>query len=563
MSLLAGVCALLIAAPFEARRPLLALPGQSLSTVETVLLFVLGAAAIASAAKRGVVRWQTALTLPWVAFIAAMGVAATLAPAHTANALNMTARLALALGVYLVVLNGAASVSRVHIVFIAAAASGAIVAALAVLEYFGAGVVVRALALFRAADAHVGGQARAAGPFQYPTIASMFLELAFAFAVALTLTAIDRGRTRYAAAGFAVAALIAQAIVFTMTRAGLVSVAATIVFFVWVRYRRTGFDRGVRVLAAIGIVVVAQVVSSRPLEFLRLRLTTETMDAWFRADVDGPRELAMTTGGRIDVPVRLTNTGGATWDSAGTPRIRLSYHWLLAEEDAVVAWEGLRTDFPRPVPPGASVAIDAAVLAPPVPGEYRLMWDLEQEHRLWFSTEPGGGPLHVSRARVDGPARAAVDIVPTPLPRPIVRPGRLVLWRAAAEMFAARPLTGLGPDNYRLSYGRYAGLASFDPRVHSNNMFLEVLVGGGILGAAAFAWFCGAAARQTAAAIRASRDPLAATLAAGVMAATLAIGLHGLVDSFISFTGTYILMATTLGLGAALAAAGHGHAHCV
>ena len=55
-------------------------------------------------------------------------------------------------------------------------------------------------------------------------------------------------------------------------------------------------------------------------------------------------------------------------------------------------------------------------------------------------------------------------------------------------MFAAHPLAGVGPDNFRLSYGAYAGLSGADERTHSNNMYLEMLAGGGLLVAAAFAW---------------------------------------------------------------------------
>jgi hypothetical protein len=37
-------------------------------------------------------------------------------------------------------------------------------------------------------------------------------------------------------------------------------------------------------------------------------------------------------------------------------------------------------------------------------------------------------------------------------------------------------------------------------------------------------------------------------LGAGIAAAGVAIGVHGLVDSFLAFTATYILIAITLGL---------------
>jgi hypothetical protein len=561
MPIVAGVCALLLAAPFEARTPVIALPGQSLSTVEAVLLIVLAGAVWVYARNRGALRVRGLAVVPWIAFLAAMGLAAAAAPAHVANAVNMTMRFALAFGVYVVVAQSAASDAAIRRILIAATISGVLVAALAILEYLGAAAVVRWLTAFRINAAHVGGQLRAAGPFQYPTIASMFLEIAFAFAVALVLVALDRRRLRDAAAAFAAAALISQGIVFTLTRAGIITMAVTLALLAWQRHRRCGPDRGLAVVGLLTAVVVAQIAGSRSIETLRLRLTTETMNAWFRAAFESPRDLAMATGATATVPIRVTNAGGATWDSNASPRIRLSYHWLESDSDAIVSWEGLRTDFASPVPPGATVSVDAAVVAPPVPGDYRLMWDIEQEHRLWFSTEPEA-PIFTARARIAGPVVAgAMEPPGRMLPRTAVRPGRAVLWRAALGMFAARPLTGIGPDNYRLSYGERAGLANFDRRVHANNMYLEVLVGGGLVGAAAFVWLGGHIVRRTVAALRGAAAAEPAMLAAGVAAATLAIAVHGLVDSFLSFTGTYIPIATTLGLGAALGARHELHAH--
>jgi O-antigen ligase len=151
----------------------------------------------------------------------------------------------------------------------------------------------------------------------------------------------------------------------------------------------------------------------------------------------------------------------------------------------------------------------------------------------------------ISLATVEGPALAGAP-QPFPRPKPGWRPRRLVLWGAAARMFAAHPLLGVGPDNFRLLYPRYAGLTAGDPRTHSNNMYLEVLAGGGLVTALAFGWFVWSAARMC----RAAVGP---PIAVGVAAACLAIAAHGLVDSFLAFAPTYILFSLTLGLAAACA----------
>jgi len=125
----------------------------------------------------------------------------------------------------------------------------------------------------------------------------------------------------------------------------------------------------------------------------------------------------------------------------------------------------------------------------------------------------------------------------------------MVLWRAAVRMVEAHPLLGVGPDNFRLLYGSYAGLTGADPRTHSNNMYLEVLVGGGLLAFAAFALFSARACALFAAAPR-------YRFGVGIAAAGLAIAVHGVVDSFLSFAPTYILFALTLGFAAAVVRGG-------
>jgi O-antigen ligase len=122
---------------------------------------------------------------------------------------------------------------------------------------------------------------------------------------------------------------------------------------------------------------------------------------------------------------------------------------------------------------------------------------------------------------------------------------------------------GVGPDNYRLLYGNYAGLVPADPRVHSNNMYLEVLAGGGLVGGLAFAWLLWRAARGLLDAVRRAATPHEAMAVAGIAAACAAIALHGALDSFLSFTPTYVLIAVTLALASTCGASQTEHANRV
>ena len=555
----AGTCVLIAAAPFEASRPLIQVPGQAVSSVEAVLFLVLAmwVASLMSARERPA--WKAPLTLPWALFLVLMLIAAAAAPASRINALHMVGRLSLAFSVYLLTLNGITTASRLRSLLTVGASIGTLVSLIAILEYAGVPLVLDALRLFRPGIAVVGAQVRAAGPFQYPTIASMYLEILFAFSVGLLLMAID-ARERRRAFVFATAPLvIAEAITLTFTRAGLITMGSTIAIVGAIRLRRHGADAGVKALAVIALAVAAALVTSRSVESLRLRLTTEGRGRWYHATFDAPLQLAMTTGEIREVPVTVTNAGLTTWDQAADLPYRLSYHWLLSDEDAVVSWEGLQTGFPAPVPPGGTASLVVRVEAPNRPGEYRLLWDIEQGHRLWFSSEPDA-ELFASRVGVSGPELHAGSWRVMPFPRREVRPGRVVLWRTAARMLRARPVVGIGPDNFRLMYGRYAGLINADTRVHANDMYIEMLVGGGLAAGAAFAWLCWRALTQFLRTARAAATPQIVSAGAAAAAAGAAIALHGVVDSFLSFTPTYILIAVTLGLGAGSGALNGSHA---
>jgi O-antigen ligase len=186
----------------------------------------------------------------------------------------------------------------------------------------------------------------------------------------------------------------------------------------------------------------------------------------------------------------------------------------------------------------------ARVRAPNYPGTYTLVWDVVQEHRTWLSLEgvyPGR-----TVATIDGPAVGSPPPTRGRMPSSVMRMPRSVLWSTAARITREHPVFGIGPDNFRHVYGRYLGLAAWDPRVHANNSYIEVLVGLGVIGAAAMAWLIVAAARSmTRILVHASAAP---AIAVASMAACLAIAAHALVDSFLTFTPTYAVFALAAGL---------------
>ena len=89
-------------------------------------------------------------------------------------------------------------------------------------------------------------------------------------------------------------------------------------------------------------------------------------------------------GARTTARVVLENAGGATWRSRGEDGLQLSYHWLDLRGNAIF-WDGLRTPFPRPVPPGGTIDVEVRVEAVRPPGRYVLSFDLVEENRFWLS----------------------------------------------------------------------------------------------------------------------------------------------------------------------------------
>lgn len=563
----AGVCALILLAPFEAMRPLLRLPGQSLSSVETVLLIAVGAWIVAHFWSRSSPVWRTPLTWPWVAFLGVMLLSALIG-VDRVNGLHMVGRFALGFLVYLLTVNGVTTFARLRGVLIAAALAGGVIALLVILEYLNVAPVMLVLTAFRPGIAVIGSQIRAGGPFQYPTIASMYLEVLFALTLGLLLLAVDAEQRRTSqtmratiVALVITALAVSEAIMLTFTRSGLITIASSLAILAALRVWLSRVDRGTKVIFGLAAAILLQVITSRSFESLRLRMTTEGQEAWYRMSVAAPVDVTLRTGSTTTVPITLTNTGRSTWDSEAIVPFRLSYHWLMPDADQVFWWEGMRTEFSAPVLPGQTVALRARVTAPDRPGEFRLMWDIEQVQRLWFSTEPEADSF-ITHATVSGPPAGKLALInPIPLPRHSVRPGRWTLWRAAALIVAAHPLFGVGPDNYRLIYGSFAGILNADQRTHSNNMYLEILVGGGIAGALAFAWFCWRAGQRFLHPVLRPVDLRVATIAAAVLAAGAAIGIHGVVDSFLGFTGTYTLIAIVLGLAVAADALNEADAH--
>ncbi len=529
---------LLVAAvsPFE--RPLPgSIGGFTVTTLELSVVAALAAGAVAIARDPAQFSWRTPITIPALALLACALVASAAAPEFRANALRFTGRVTAAFLLFTLAANLFASTRLARQVIATVLGAAAVVGFIAVLELAQVPAVLEALTLFRPGFHVVGGQLRATSTLFYPTITSMYLEVAFA----LGLMWIASSRLAFAALVLTGAGIIA-----TFTRAGLITMTMSLLIYGGLTYYKRGRLDGEHArLGVLAAVLVALVLLSRSPQMLVARMSTDVSQDWYGASYDVPGTVTMRPGSFNDVAVTLSNRGRLTWQSTELPVFALSYHWLSIDTEEVVIYDGLRTPFTQPVAPGADVTLQARVRAPGYPGTYVLVWDVVQEHRTWLSLEgvyPGR-----TIARVEGDAVGAPLPTLGRMPTGTLRMPRSVLWKTALRITGERPVLGIGPDNYRLVYGRYLGLAAWDMRVHANNTYLEVLVGMGAIGVAALAWLLARASRR-AVAIVSSAGADAIPLVAAATAACVAIAAHAAVDSFLTFTSTYVIFALAAGM---------------
>ncbi|MEZ5294282.1 MAG: O-antigen ligase family protein [Vicinamibacterales bacterium] len=558
----AGVLLLASASAVEVALPRVGAAGLQLSSLELVAAATLASGLGALAVRDGVDVAPGPLAAPMLAGLAVAVAAALLAPADIGNALRYCGRLAAAALISWLTMRSITTRRLARALVAVLVATGAAAGAVAVAELVEVPAVMRALTLVRPGFHVVGGQVRATSTFLYPTVASMYLEVVFALGLWWIVDPPAASRPRVVrSAPMLALGLVAAGIVATFTRAGLIAMGVSLALVAALAHHRRLGAPVLGRLATLALVVVALMAGSRSPGVWLSRVSTDTAQDWYGARYDVPTRLTLEAGRLGHVPITVTNTGRLEWQSARDPVFAMSYHWLDAGTDLVVEFEGARTPFPAPVAPGRQTTLPVAVLAPDRPGRYVLAWDVVHEGRAWLSTE--GVPSPRTSVEIAGEAAATAPVATHGrLPGAAHRLPRLTLWEVALRIARDHPLAGIGPDNFRQTYGTYLGLAAWDRRVHANNMYLEALTGAGVFGLAAVVWLVRAGLVHV---WRAWRRAPAEALAGPVLAAGVVIAGHGLVDSFLGFTPTYVVFAITAGLACspALDAPRLPHAHRV
>jgi len=544
IGLFVGIIAVILIAPFETLSPVVQTAIFKVSNVELIVSLVFAIAAARFLWKGDWEIFRTPLAFPAIALLSIMIISSLATPYDQGEALRQTGRFVAGFGFFLLTIAVVGtSTRRMKVLCVSAAVIGMAVGIVGILEYLYPDRVRLLLAPFQGGPFLVGGLLRVSSTLQYPTITSMYLEIAFGLGLVLFMGSSgfpDLGRVLWFLSLFA----IAVAIILTWTRAGIITVGVQLTLVQYLYFRKQGLDGRLlwlsALMAAIGFVLAVFLVSDPT---SRLRLITRDHHDWYRAEFVVPDNLSFSPGEIKEVNVQVTNRGRMPWRSDIENPFLLSYHWMEEKSTTIVIFEGLRSFFPHPVQPGESVGIEAVVQAPPQSGNYRLVWDIVQEGRLWFLRQES--QLALTKVSVKGEPAGLLPLIDGPRFLPIdearYQLDRMVLWKAAFSLLKERPLLGVGPGNFRLLYGDVLGLKVWNLNLHANNTYLEFLAGTGIFGGAAFIylWMClGALLRRGWKNVKSAHFPFFL----GSAAAVVAIAVHGLADHFFSFTPTYLMI---------------------
>ena len=537
--------------PFELTQPLLSLGPVAVTNVELALYLVL---------LVWVVIWVRGPRSAWTgvhgavaAWLAVVLLAALFAPTGRGDALKFALRTLGGGALFFASIDLVATRRQVAWIALTICAGAVLSAAAGVAEVW-LPAVRGGLEAFKTQSSFAGGFLRASGTFQYANTAGMYWEAVLPLTLALGVWAVTsvpshcRPGPAWRWSAVAAAVVLAQAVVLTASRAAWWAVAdlLALLFIAGVRCSRPLRGPVVVVCLALMLFTVGRWNGGG---LLALRLLASDEATWLSAEfADPPAALVIPTGTVTSVPITVRNTGLRDWPRRGDTPVHLSYHWVAPAGEDIFVWDGARTRLPDSVATGDTVTLPAVVDGNMPPGRYRLQWDMVQEHVAWFSTL--GAETATTWVEVEHRDDAPV-VADLPPPIRIVhtaRPSRRTLWAAAVEMWAERPLFGIGPDQFRHQSGAHLDLPAFDNRTHASSLFVETLVGQGLVGLLALLVLLAAVARAVVRGWHRVDGPAPRVLGLGLALGVLAYAAHGVVDHFLAFTPTYGLFWLLTGL---------------
>jgi hypothetical protein len=456
------------------------------------------------------------LVLAALLFVLTQWLAALLSAEFTLNAIKGAVRVSAGLTLLCVT----SCLREKHALLRVWSVSAVLAAVYGILDYNGLG----APGLFRETEFYFGQAMRLSGSFEYPNTAAAYFALSLPVIWTTPKVRIVR-----------VLASIPVWVALVMTYSRGAAIAVLLILLSWGVIGKIRWPLYLTVFYA-GAFVAFLVFQPIWLERFKARPPAKSLSAeyepefnWLRRAPDEPGELV----------VRVRNTGAAAWLARGGSPFTISYWWYDAERKEWLPAPTIFTPIPA-LQPQESASVRVSFRTPAMPGLYLLTWDISQTGANWFSgvgvvpgiveveIQPGAAPAsgQTDLSRWYRPEISKLYVANLPL-------SRTELWEAGLTLARQHPVLGVGPDNFRLLYGDAFRLSRWDTNIRSNNLYLELLSGSGLVGLAAFVFMI----------TRVRWKAGASGLALGIFL------LHGTVDVFLMTTPIYFAFWILLGEG--------------
>lgn len=401
---------------------------------------------------------------------------------------------------------------------------------------------------------------RVSATLPFPTVFSMFLELALPMSLALGLWLVGRQARRgrrlwLEAATVALLAAVMVLQIFTYTRSALVAApvalltgAALAAFY--------GYGRRVWIFLGLGVIFLVATVGVSVLFSNKMasRLDLAEQERHYGAEytlISSPGELTLGQTGTAGIHIK--NTGSITWTSEPDEKVSLGYRWLTYPQKEYYELPSyIITEMPRVVPPGDEVDLTADFMIPEENGRYVLVYELFKTHVSWFSSA-GVPPLIFPLEFINGKSRP-LKISESSESFEAIEPAvatstRSQLWRAGLKVWKGNLVLGVGPDQFRKRYNEYEPGIEHDERVRTHNIFLEAATTTGIVGLAVMVFLLVRTFTVQFRLVRNRRQEEGARLVSlALIIASMAYVVHGMLDCFLWQTGVAFLFFAYLGL---------------
>ena len=541
----ASITILAFMLPFELDTPLLQFGPIVITNVELILGIVF-LSSLVLFIRYGFRPKLSPTVWVWVSlFTIALILSTLFAPTHQSNALKASFRLISGIGLaFFAVPILIHAMADIRYLLWASLLGGVVATGLGWIEYMQNKELLW-LNFFREQPTLAGGFIRLTGTFDYANQTAMFIEATVPILICTIWYVWQKEVKSQKKTAVFILLIIAtglylQAAFLTFSRTSIITLALSstlVAFLLWWKGSQSKRKMSLLWVGVTTAVLFLMLFNAQFNNIFRLRLQTEGDNEWYNAALTVPFIEQMEINETRTLAINVQNNGSLTWRSNGQSPINLGARWINQADEETVSEP--RWSFVNPVLPGEDVAMVVTLQAPPIPGEYELIWDVVHERITWFGAKTNQHLVYQVMVIEDEDLIAADPSRDKPnweYPLPI--PDRRTLWATAFTMWQERPFFGIGPDNFRLTYGAVLGANSWNKTIHTNNWYIETAVSLGIFGVTIVSMGIGILGLDI---IRCLQSDKISIWQIGISAGFFAFFIHGVLDFFILFNATGLL----------------------